>query len=168
MDTTATLTAQNSAQTPEMSQPLAFGGWLIFVGIGIWVGPFRLLASLWGLYQPLFSDGNFEDILHAASAGFITLIFAEMLLNMLIFAGSIYLIYLYMRKSALLPKWYLLVAATAATFLSLDALATSLMFPDLEVMTKDMIQSFGTSAVALLIWTPYLHFSQRAKQTFIR
>lgn len=168
MDTSGTLTIQTAAEPSPPTQPLAFGGWLLFVGFGIWVGPFRLMANLWGLYQPLFSDGNFEDILHAASMGFIALIFAEMLVNAFMLLMSVYLIYLFMRKSTLLPKYFFILAATAATFLALDTWITSLMFPEMPVLSKDMIQSFASSAIALLIWSPYLFISERAKQTFIR
>lgn len=148
-------------------QPWAFGGWLFLLGFGICLGPFRLLFNLWGLYQPLFSDGNFSDILHAASTGFILLIFTEMLVNLLMLAISVYLIYLFMRKSRLLPKWFFILAAMAATFLLSDTLITSQMFPQLEVWTGDIIKSLLSSAIALGIWVPYLYMSERAKNTFV-
>jgi hypothetical protein len=179
METAGTVTPQDatpqhseykSEQATEQAaapQPWAFGGWLFLLGFGIWLGPFRLLFNLWGLYQPLFSDGNFSDILHAASAGFILLIFTEMLINLLMLALSVYLIYLFMRKSRLLPKYFFILAAMAATFLLGDTLITSLMFPQLEVWTDDIIKSLCSSAFALGIWVPYLYLSERAKNTFV-
>lgn len=179
METAGTVTPQDatlqnseykSEQPAEQAappQPWAFGGWLFLLGFGICIGPFRLLFNLWGLYQPLFSDGNFSDILHAASAGFILLIFTEMLINLLMLALSVYLIYLFMRKSRLLPKYFFILAAMAATFLLVDTLITSLMFPQLEVWTNDIIKSLCSSAFALGIWVPYLYMSERAKNTFV-
>lgn len=160
-------TLEIAPQIAPPAQPWEFGGWLFLLGFGICIGPFRLLFSLWGLYQPFFSDGNFSDILHAASVGFILLIFTEMLINLLMLALSVYLIYLFMRKSRLLPKYFFILATMAATFLLVDTLITSLMFPQLEVWTNDIIKSLCSSAFALGIWVPYLYMSERAKNTFV-
>jgi len=167
MDTAGTATPQTTLDNDGTPQAWAFGGWLFLVGFGIWLGPFRLLFNLWGLYQPFFSDGHFTDILHAASAGFILLICAEMVVNLLMLAISVYLIYLFMRKSRRLPKWYFILAVMAATLLLGDTLATSLMFPELEVWTDDILKSLLSSAIALGIWVPYLYISERAKNTFV-
>lgn len=171
MNTAGTATPHDGSEDHRIHQtapqPLAFGGWLWLLGCGIWLGPFRLLFNLFGLYHPLFSNGQFSDILHAGSAGFIGLIVAEMVLNLLMLAISVYLIYLFMRKSRLLPKWFFILATIAATFILGDTLITSLMFPQLEVWSSDIIKSLLNSAIALCIWVPYLYRSERAKNTFV-
>jgi hypothetical protein len=156
-----------TAETTGTPQAWAFGGWLLLVGFGIWLGPFRLVYNLWGTYQPLFSDGHIEDILHAASMSFILLLCAELLVNLVLFAISLYLIYLFMRKSRQLPKWYFILAASTAVFLLIDTLLISLMFPDLEVFTDDVIKLLVGCAISLSVWVPYLYISERAKNTFV-
>ena len=156
-----------TAETTGTPQAWAFGGWLLLVGFGIWLGPFRLVYNLWGTYQPLFSDGHIEDILHAASMSFILLLCAELLVNLVLFAISLYLVYLFMRKSRQLPKWYFILAASTAVFLLIDSLLISLMFPDLEVFTDDVIKLLVGCAISLSVWVPYLYISERAKNTFV-
>lgn len=90
-------------------------GWLILVGIGVVIGPFRLAYDFGPLYYSIFTDGSFE-ILTTPGSDFYhpllgPLLVFEAVYNSLMVLASIYLIYLFFSKHYLFPKETLINSA---------------------------------------------------------
>ena len=89
------------------------GGWLILVGIGVVLSPFRLLYTLIPVYQPIFEDGTWEALTTESSEVynpyFSTLLFGEITFNVLMISACIYLIYLFFSKHYFFPKLYIAI-----------------------------------------------------------
>jgi hypothetical protein len=102
-----------------------------------------------------------------APLGFKSIIITEIVLNIAFLILSVYLVNLFFKKKAIFPKWYLILAAASLGFLVIDTLVLSLMFPNLDIMTTDIVKAMASGAVALFLWSPYLYKSERSKNTFI-
>ncbi len=147
------------------------GGWLILVGIGIVISPFRLLITSVSLYRPLFSDGSWEALTTPSSQHFApyfdTLIIGEMCFNGLMFLASAYLVYLYFSKHYLFPKVYIGIVVASLIFIPFDAWLVTFVFPDEPMFDPDTMKEFLKTVVAAVIWVPYMLVSKRVKATFV-
>lgn len=152
----------------EKKEPWGFEGWLLLLGLGILTSPLRMINNIWATYSPMFIDGTMEDIMSNASLGFKSIIVTEIIVNIAFLLLSVYLIKLFFNKKAVFPKWYLILAASSLGFLLVDTFILNLMFPNLEIMTTDIIKGAASGAVALFLWSPYLYKSERSKNTFIQ
>ncbi|MCK4816985.1 DUF2569 family protein, partial [bacterium] len=78
------------------------GGWLILVGIGVVIGPFRLGYEYGPIYYSIFTDGTFEILTTAGTEAYNSLwaplLIGEAIYNTLMLFASVYLIYLYFMK----------------------------------------------------------------------
>jgi|GEM_PF-2822328 len=84
------------------------GGWLILVGIGVVLGPIRLLAVFLPLYFPMFSDGTWAALTTPSSEVYTpyfgTMLIAEMCFNSLMLLACLFLVFLFFTKKPSLPK----------------------------------------------------------------
>lgn len=171
--TSQTIPAQVTSLQPENeATALPIGGWLILVAIGVVIAPFRVSFEMASLFIPIFTDGTWDMLAESTSeyydpalAAFIA---GEIAINTLIICCSFYLIVLFFKKKRQFPHWYFGLALASTGFILFDAaIAKIVFFPETEMFDTDTIKELARSAIALLIWTPYLFVSQRAKNTFI-
>ena len=147
------------------------GGWLILVGIGVVIGPFRLVAEFVPLYYGIFTDGSFQLLTTSGSEFYHPmwwpLLVFETIFNSLMILASCYLIYLYFSKSYIFPKLYIAIVLLSLVFIPLDAWLASFVLPDEPMFdpatTKELARTFFTAVV----WVPYMLISKRVKATFV-
>ncbi|NVJ61241.1 MAG: DUF2569 domain-containing protein [Gammaproteobacteria bacterium] len=146
------------------------GGWLILVGIGVVISPFRLLATLVPTYLPIFEDGTWEALTTEGSEYYTQyfdyLLIGEIFFNGLMILSSLALIYLYFSKHYFFPKLYIIIITASLVFIPLDAWLVTLIFPSEEMFDMETLREFGRTLIAGLIWVPYMLVSQRVKLTF--
>jgi len=147
-------------------------GWLILIGIGLVISPFKLLISMGKLYMPYFEPGVLESLTAEGSPSFIPyfkiLFFSESIYNSLLIVFSFYLIYLFFSKSKIFPKAYIACMLVSLFFIPFDALISSLVLTNIEPFDIDTAKEFGQVLIQAVIWIPYLLNSKRVKFTFIR
>jgi hypothetical protein len=155
----------------ENKKPIEIGGWLILVAIGVILSPLNQLYFIVTAYPPLFSGGSWQVITSESSANYIPylgeFIIGEIVINSIIALIDLYLIYLFFTKKINLPKWYLIAAVFSISFIIFDAYVVSFLTSSNEVFDLDTLKEMGGSLFAVLIWTPYLFYSQRSKNTFV-
>ena len=146
-------------------------GWLILVGIGIIFSPIRLGFSLLQTYTPMMKDGSWEKATTVGSSNYIphfqTLMITEISYNLCIMIASIYLIYLFTKKSKDFPKFFIIIGLISILVIPIDAYLTTLVFNEMEVFDKETLKEFMKTVVGYFIWIPYMLVSERVKQTFI-
>jgi len=156
----------------ETEQPLKIGGWLILVAIGIVLSPMRSLMLMSTTYPDIFIDGTWEALTVVGSPAYspmwAPLILGEMLINVVFFCLGLYLAYLFFTKKVTLPRWYFGLAISSSLFILIDAYVISIVIPDTAMFDPETRKEFFRSLISLFIWSPYLFFSQRAKDTFIQ
>ena len=96
------------------------------------------------------------------------IIIGELVGNLLFAFLGIYLAYLFFTKRSVFTKWYLGLAITSTAFILIDAYLVSIVLPEMEVFDSETIQEVVRSLFTLCVWSPYLLFSQRSKNTFIK
>ncbi|WP_448547483.1 DUF2569 domain-containing protein [Thalassotalea fusca] len=160
-----------SMEMTAKKEPLSIGGWLILVAIGIVISPIRLIYHLGTTYPSIFVDGTWEALTTKGSEFYSPIwgpfLVGEIAVNIILVLLGAYLIFLLFAKRASLPKWYLGLALFSTVFILIDAYMVTLVVPDMEVFDAETMKEFGRSLFSLLIWSPYLFYSQRAKDTFI-
>ncbi|MEE4244849.1 MAG: DUF2569 domain-containing protein [Kangiellaceae bacterium] len=147
------------------------GGWLILVGIGLLISPIRLGSSYIPMYYELFTDGTFDvltdpmsDVFHPFWA---PLLISEAVFNTLLVLASVYLIFLFFRKSYLFPKVYIALIVTSLVFIPLDAWLGSFVLPDEPIFDQEIITELSRVLLSAAIWIPYMLRSERVKLTFV-
>jgi len=147
------------------------GGWLILVGLGVVIGPFRLLFTLVPMYLPFFQDGLWEDYTSPTSNYYVPyfdlFIIGEIALNTMIISACFYLIYLFFSKSYLFPRFFIGVMLATLILIPLDAWLFTLLFPSEEMFDPETTVEFLRSVIYGAIWIPYMLVSKRVKATFV-
>ncbi|MCP4986689.1 MAG: DUF2569 domain-containing protein [Colwellia sp.] len=158
-------------EVSKSREPLKLGGWLILVALGVVLSPLRLLHLSGTTFPPIFTDGTWEALTTQGSEAYSPIwgpfLIGEILINLIMVLLGIYLVYLFFTKKATLPKWYFGLALFSTVFIVIDAYIVTLVVPDMEVFNSETMKELGHSLVRLLIWSPYLLFSQRSKDTFL-
>ncbi len=147
------------------------GGWLILVGIGVVVGPLRLIWLIVSVYVPIFNDGTWQVLTTEGSGAYHPawgpLLLGEMAFNTGMLLASIYLAVLYFTKHRFFPKLFILLTAISLVFIPLDAWLVSIVLPSEPIFDEITIREFVRTIVAAAIWVPYMLVSIRVKQTFV-
>lgn len=147
------------------------GGWLILLGIGIWLSPFIMFFQLFQGYSVLFKDGVWEALTTKGSQYYIeyygTTLIVETLVNSLFVIFSCYLIYLFSSKKIKFKKYYTVLAILTPLFIYVDAAVVKELLYTEELFDKEGMRDFIKSLVGLCIWVPYLWISKRSEKTFI-
>lgn len=149
-------------------EPWGFNGWLLLLGFGLIVSPFRLANELLATYPQIFTDGTWEALMNNGAFALSALIIIEIIGNIGFLLLAIFLIKLYFKKSTTFPKWFFIAAASSFLFLLIDSIVVTLIIQDIEFFTTDTIKGLASALVALLIWSPYLFKSERSKNTFVQ
>lgn len=147
----------------------AIGGWLILIGIGICLSPFRVLYDLIeqnffisGEWLTYFSAGN-----HQFSLAIGVLFFFEAILNAALLVVTPLLVILFLKKRSSFPKIYTIVLITSFVFAIFDYLVASndnnLPFVNRAYLNRLLITFISTSLISI-----YLLISERVKETFIQ
>lgn len=155
----------------EHKEPLALGGWLILLAIGIIISPFTMVYALWTTYSPIFTEGIWQTITtegtEAYSPYWQPIIISEITANVLLTTVTVYVAYLFFTKKAVFPKWYFALVLSSATLILLSSYAATIVMPNLELFDSGTLRELARSLIGVFVWAPYLFFSQRAKDTFV-
>lgn len=146
-------------------------GWLILVGIGVVVSPFRLAYDFLPMYYSIFTDGTYEILTTAGGEAYHPLwgplLIGELLYNSLIVLAPAYLIFLYFIKHYLFPKIYIFILTISLVFIPLDSWPGSFVLPDEDMFDSDTIKNLVRAIVGAAFWVPYMLLSERVKATFV-
>jgi len=147
------------------------GGWLVLVGIGVVIGPFRLAYAFGPTYFSIFTDGTWEALTTTGAEHYHSLwapfLIGEALYNSCMVLILVYLIYLFFSKHYLFPKFYIGIVAISLVFIPFDAWVGSLVLPDEPIFDPNTMKEFMRVLVGGIIWVPYMLLSKRVKSTFV-
>lgn len=147
------------------------GGWLVLVGLGVLIGPIRLLITYIPIYKPIFEDGTWEALTTVGSEAYnplwAPLLIGEMAYNSIMVVASIYLIYLFFSKHYLFPKFYIAIVLISLIFILFDAWIVTKVLPGEPMFDPETTKEFIRTLLGGIIWIPYMLISKRVKATFV-
>jgi hypothetical protein len=152
--------------------PVGLGGWLVLVAIGLFVTPVRLALFLSQTFLPIFRDGMWERLTTPGPAPYHPLwgplLIGEIAINSVFILLAIYLLFLYFRRSWRFPRLYMTLLISSLVFIVADSFAVGIVAPSQGVMDPATIAEIGKSLIVAAIWVPYMIFSKRVRNTFVR
>jgi hypothetical protein len=168
----STVTDINPAKPSHRADgPSGLGGWLIPVGVGLVLGPLRLIALLVQTFVPMFENGTWEALTSPESSSYHPLwapiLIGELTVNIVFALTYFYLLVLFFRKSPLFPKVFIALILGSLVFILVDTLAVSVVLPNEPLFDADTVGELARSLVAATIWIPYMLISKRVKNTFV-
>lgn len=169
---TVSTTPEAVTTSGQQDGPAGLGGWLILVGLGTVLSPFRLGALIVQTYLPLFSDGTWEALTTPGSEQY-QVLWAPLLIFELVGNAGFLLAYLvlallFFRKSRFFPRVYIALSLLNLCFIVVDAWFASYVLTEEPMFDPDTARELTRSVVAICIWVPYMLVSKRVKNTFVR
>ncbi|MCL2308779.1 MAG: DUF2569 family protein [Proteobacteria bacterium] len=163
---------QGEGETAAAEELKGLGGWLILVCLGLIGTILRLLYYLAVDFLPIFTNGSWEALTtpgaehyHAAWA---PLILSEVASNFVIIALAGCSLYLFFTKSRYFPKVFIGYMALNIIIVTADFLACKFLpVADAESSAETLPEVYR-SLCAAMIWIPYMLYSRRVKNTFVR
>lgn len=167
-----TITTTNTQEKIEGSENLkGLKGWLIIVLFGLLYMGYSYGTLAFSSIK-YFTNGTVESLSgiqgYAAALGF------EIVMQILLFLSIGYLIFLFSKKDAKFPKFFIVFAVINVIFIVLDTyiVASVLNYPTEEIkqIMKGLIQDSYTqlarSAAYAVVWIWYMKVSKRVALTF--
>src|SRR5262245_7213396 len=160
------------SDAPAPSGPVGLGGWLVLVGLGLFLSPLFVVYRLWRDFVPIFREGSWEAITTPGNAAYNLwwgpLILAEAFINVVIIAVSILLLVLFFERSNRFPRLFVIFYVSTVLIALLEGLALSLIPQATAAMgIAEPLRGIGPAMIGALIWWAYMVKSRRVKNTFV-
>ena len=156
----------------DSSELKGLGGWLILVGFGVTISPLLMGVQLHQYYQEVFASGFYTELSTPGSEVYNTelvrLMLFEVVTNVGLCLGFVYLAVLFYTKRRAFPKWFIGITLFTPLFLTFDHVYLISLIP--EIPEKDRqaaILDIIRTVIHALIWVPYMLVSRRVKATFV-
>jgi len=155
----------------DKSELKGIGGWLIFIAIGVFLGPFIALGVDFTAYAPYFEGGDFWGSYNYVSStipNFSILFWPETLYAIILDFFLFYLLYLFIKKNKFFPVLYIRIVYVQIIYVIIDFGLVYLLLGD-EYFAIGALEARAIMQllITLIIWVPYMHKSVRVKNTFI-
>jgi hypothetical protein len=148
--------------------PLPIGGWLVLVGIGLFLTPFVVAYQLFTTPQ-YFNTNIWSALLDIDNSSksmlLAVLMFLELIYNLAYFVYAILLFILFSKRRTIFPKLAILLMIIIPIVTILDTIATAGL--GYQYLSFEDFGDILRSIIASIIWIPYLLISKRVKKTFI-
>jgi hypothetical protein len=135
--------------------PSGIGGWLILLGIGLVLGPFRLFAQA--------AEGSRVLSLIPSGDSLRTLILIEVVVNAILGVALFASAMLFFRRKRAAPAVIGLVLAASVLFVIAETLVIAFYFPGIPAIDPPTVAAI----IIPLLWIAYLRTSERVKNTFV-
>lgn len=155
----------------ESKELRGLGGWLVLVGIGLFISVIRLSYNVLAVYYPIFANGTFTAVTTQGSPLYNPLwapiLISETVVNVLLTATYAYLVYLFLRKHYVFPKVYIATVVFSVIFIPLDAWICSFVLVNQPLFDDNTLKEMVRALFGLFIWVPYMLVSKRVQATFV-
>ncbi|KAB1160311.1 DUF2569 family protein [Tenacibaculum aiptasiae] len=144
------------------------GGWLVLIGLGLCLSPFRVLFDLFT--NTIYINGDWLTYISSNNLGFNPaigfLLFLETIINAFLIIYYPLAIILFFKKRSSFPKVHALFLIGFFLFNLIDQLIASYYLNDdvSNSISNDLLRMF----ISCSLIVPYLLFSDRAKETFVK
>ncbi len=148
---------------------LEIGSWLYLFAAGLFIRPLLHLIQI--LHGNYFDWHRWEAITTETATGYnptlATLLVAELFYNIAMMGFCIVLVFLFVRRRSSFPNLVTVLYGISIVFVALE---TYLLWDMKLLANKEAgsnVKELLRLVISAAIWIPYLHLSQRAKETFV-
>ena len=162
----------NAVNRQNMTDPdtTRIGGWLIIIGIGLFLNPLFLLGNV--IRNDFPRIDLVDTFSNPASPEYIPnisqFLYFEFLGNISFVILAFFLVYNFYAQKSLFPKFFITVIVLNLVFILFDIAWSTSVFPELEVFDVETTRQLILQVVTCVVWVPYMLFSKRVKKTFVR
>ena len=147
------------------------GGWLVLVGLGLVVSPFRIAIQVLPMYVKIFSDGTWEALTSPGGVAYnpvwMPFLLSELIVNLCMILGWLYIAFLFFKKKKQFPRFFIVLAIFTIIVQLADTFVTSILVPGQAMFDPETVKELVRSVVFAAIWVPYMLMSKRVKVTFV-
>jgi uncharacterized protein DUF2569 len=162
--------ASSTIKKDEEQKYQKIGGWLILVGIGMVLNPFRLLLTI-GQIIPIFFNGSWSILTTPGTTTYHPMwapsIIVEFLGNIAFLVFSIVLAVIFFQKRSVVPKVITAFLLLNLAFVVVDFLLANSIPAVASQGNQGPLGEIARSIIVCLIWVPYFQISKRVKGTFV-
>nr|WP_301291513.1 DUF2569 domain-containing protein [Paenibacillus xylanexedens] len=148
------------------------GGWLILIQIGLFVTVILLAVQLFQQIIPTFTTETWEMLTSKQSDYYHPLwgpvLIFEMVYNTLFLLFSVYTIFVFYSKKAILPRLMIIFYGLSLIVGIIDYLLLLQIPLAKELEDGSSIREIAKSVITCAIWIPYFIKSERVHNTFVR
>ena len=155
----------DETEVPEDDHYQEIGGWLVLIGIGLFLGILADVIVLAMTIEEAFIDNDWINEVYATRPGLVTNLFIyytysiASLVFMLVFQG--YAIKLFSEKRKKFPKTFIALVVLNVIFIGLDYTAAMVL------LNSEPSYPAAPGAMGSIIWVVYILISDRVKRTFV-
>jgi transglutaminase-like putative cysteine protease/HAMP domain-containing protein len=164
----ATTTSVPIPAARRHDEPVALGGWLILVGFGVTLSPFRMLVTL-SQTLPSYGAATWANLTTPGAAnyhpGWAPILMFELIGNIAMLVFSVLLTWLFYRRKRQFPIVFIWVVLLSWLFVAADHVLASLVPVASPEPTNWPRQVAGL--LVALIWVAYMRRSRRVRNTFV-
>jgi hypothetical protein len=148
------------------------GGWLILLGIGLVISPFKVGATMIKDLLPVFANGSWGILTtpgsHAYHPLWAPLIIFEVVGNIGTIVLCLITSWFFFHKSRIAPQLVIAFLLINLVLIGGDFLLSNLIPAVARHSNAGTIRDLTRSFIAAAIWVPYCLRSKRVKATFVR
>ena len=144
-------------------QPI--GGWLILVGLGLLLSPFRMIFDLFDLPE-VYDSQTWANLLALKRYGLFGFTLLTHVYNVLLFSYIILIIVLFIKRRSSLPRLIMIFYGANCFMTVTDSLVGAVLDPTM-VDQPGYYRNVFSTIIAAAIWIPYFNTSSRVKETFV-
>ncbi len=154
------------------NEPKGIGGWLVLPALGLIITPFRMGFQFIKDLLPALTPEAWNALTKPESPAYHPLwgplISFEVVANLVLFVFTLWLIWLFFRKSKRVPTLFVVWLLSLAAVQTIDyVLVAQIPAAAAQPSDSEGIKDLARSIVGAAIWIPYFIRSKRVKNTFI-
>jgi hypothetical protein len=163
----------NNPLTAEIKPDKPIGGWLFLLAIGMVLNPIVVLFSVARNLLSALKPETVQTLLTQGTAYYnpplLILVIVEIVFNVLIMLAYIYMLVIFFGKKKNLPIVFIVVYLTNLVFVIADTAALYFIQQGSAVYkTETSYIEIIQRLAACAIWIPYMIYSKRVKETFVK
>jgi hypothetical protein len=148
---------------------IALGGWLHLIAFTLVLQPFFILSSLASDYPVYLTDSGWASLNGQSELKiqfFHALLVGEAVVNVFMFYGSVFLLYIFFNKRDSFPRIFTIYFLAKVMVLLVDTGISVVLFD--SDMSSDSLAEIGNLSLYCVIWISYMNRSARVEKTFVK
>lgn len=143
-------------------EPQGFTGWLAFLGVCLLVKLLYSAGVLSSFYKDIFMPEVWTNIYFLVKI----VIIIEMFVNIIWYAGWVFVLILYCSKQKRFVKTFLFMATISIVLIILDSVVCYFVF-DMEFFSEGTDKELFSTIFFALVWGAYVLKSKQVANTFV-